>query len=205
MHDRSPHIDAISVIQRKIGNGKPGPHYNAQLYTNRKTAIRNIRQMRGRTIAYGSPQSTSNFLVPAAMLWNYQEKEDPAFRIHPFAGFKRIDFAGGHDTAALAVYEGRADVGAGHDGVIFDLANKPGFGDAEQVLVRIKFSDDIPSDPVAIHTSEPGLKKEVQKALVRVAPPGKQKSPGNQIVKRFWGTDQGSRTPPPRHTLISSI
>src|SRR5262245_53114175 len=75
VHKRSPQIDTVAVIQRKIGDGKPGPTYKAQLYTNRKTAIRNMRQMRGRTIAYGSPQSTSNFLVPAAMLWDYRDKE----------------------------------------------------------------------------------------------------------------------------------
>jgi phosphate/phosphite/phosphonate ABC transporter binding protein len=205
VHKRSPQIDAVAVIMRKIGDDKPGPTYKAQLYTNRKTAIRNIRQMRGRTIAYGSPQSTSNFLVPAAMLWNYQDK-DKDFRIHPFAGFKRVDFAGGHDTAALAVYEGRADVGAGHDGVIFDLANRPGFGDADKVLERIEFSENIPSDPVAVHTSEPALRKHILEALVKVATPGQPKSAGNQIVKRFWGTDEGfGDTSPKAYTHLVDL
>jgi ABC-type phosphate/phosphonate transport system substrate-binding protein len=75
--------------------------------------------------------------------------------------------------------------------VISDLAGKPGFGDAAQVLVRLAFSDPIPSDPVAIHTSDPKLRDQVAQALVRMAKPDEPNSDGNQAVQRFWGTKEG--------------
>ena len=143
---RDPGVEGIAVIRRKIGTDV-GPTYKAQLYTNWKSKITKVSEVRGRSIAYGSPQSTSNFLVPAMRLWEA--------KIHPLNGFNRVEFAGGHDTAALAVYEGRLEVGAGHDGAVLGLAGRRGYEDAGDVLVNIDWSDPIPSDPVAIHTPIP--------------------------------------------------
>jgi ABC-type phosphate/phosphonate transport system substrate-binding protein len=181
-----PTIESVAVIRRKIGADPAGPTYKAQLYAHRKTFLtsqRDVKLVRGRSVGFGSRQSTSNFLVPAIMLLDAG--------IHPLNGLSRIEFTGGHDKSAAAVYEGRVEVGAGHDGVIFDLATKPGYADAEQVLQRIDFSKDIPSDPVAVHTSDPAVRDQVRDALLRVAKPNDRPSAGNQVVKRFWGTDEG--------------
>jgi ABC-type phosphate/phosphonate transport system substrate-binding protein len=186
IHKRVPAVEAVSVIRRKIGNDPAGPTYKAQLYTHRRTFVRNnltVAMVRGRSMAFGSPQSTSNFLVPAVMLFDAG--------IHPLNGMSRVEFTGGHDKAAAAVYEGRLEIGAGHDGVIIDLAGKPGYADAEQVLTRIAWSPDIPSDPVAIHAADPAVKEQVRDALRRVATPGQPGSDGNKVVKKFWGTEEG--------------
>src|SRR5947207_367439 len=71
-----PAVEAVAVIQRNI-KGNVGPIYNAQLYTHRKTAIKQLKDARGRSMAFGSPQSTSNFLVPAIMMMD---------EIHPLDG-----------------------------------------------------------------------------------------------------------------------
>lgn len=179
---REPGVDGIAVIRRKIGNDV-GPTYKAQLYTNWKTRITKVSEVRGRSIAYGSPQSTSNFLVPAMRLWEA--------KIHPLNGFNRVEFAGGHDTAALAVYEGRLEVGAGHDGAVLGLAARRGYRDAGDVLVNIDWSDPIPSDPVAIQTSDPAVRKQVTDALLAVAKPKDNGSAGNVAIRGFWDTDEG--------------
>jgi phosphonate transport system substrate-binding protein len=190
IHKRVATVEAITVIRRKIGNEPAGPTYKAQFYAHRRTFLRNftnpesdLKVVRGRSLAFGSPQSTSNFLVPAAMLFDAG--------IHPLNGLSRVEFTGGHDKAAAAVYEGRLEVGVGHDGVIFDLAGKPGYKDAETILQRIVWSSSIPSDPVAIHTADAAVREEVRNALIRVATPGQPNSDGNKVVKRFWGTDEG--------------
>src|SRR5262249_48972746 len=179
LHERAPAVKAIAVVRREIKPSPPGPTYKAQLYTHRKTAIKKVDQIRGRLVAFGSAQSTSNFLVPAMMLWKAG--------IHPLNGPKRGEFAGGHDTAALGVYEGRAEVGAGHDGVISDLAGRAGYGDADVVLQNLAWSDPIPSDPVAIHPADAQLPQKITAALMRVAAKGQPDSVGNKAVKRFWG------------------
>jgi ABC-type phosphate/phosphonate transport system substrate-binding protein len=188
IHADAPDVEAVAVVRRKLPTGSAGPFYKAQLYANRKAAIKKdkIQDIRGRKVAFGSPQSTSNFLMPAYMLWNAG--------IHPLNGLSRVDFAGGHDTAAIAVYEGRSDVGAGHDGVITDLANKPGYGDADQVLTNVVWSPDIPSDPVAVHTADAAVRKHVFNALIAIAKPNDGDSEGNKAVKAFWGTSEGFDT-----------
>ena len=187
INEQFPTIESVAVIRRKIpGTDDAGPTYRAQLYAHRKTFLTTnpeVKMVRGRSMAFGSRQSTSNFLVPAAMLIKAE--------IHPLNGLSRIEFTGGHDKAAAAIYEGRLEVGAGHDGVIIDLAGKPGYSDAEQVLQRIAWSDKIPSDPVAVHTFDPAVRDQVREALRRVARPGDPTSAGNQVVKRFWGTEEG--------------
>ena len=99
----------------------------------RQTWLRPTRYARARKVS-------SNFLMPAVMLWEQG--------IHPLNCFVHVEFTGGHDKAALAVYQGLLEVGAGHDGVISDLAKKPGFEDATRKLVRLAWSEPIPSDPV---------------------------------------------------------
>src|SRR6185295_18482218 len=173
---------------RKGVDGKPGPTYFAQLYTHRRTFLKKkenmkVSDVRGHSLAFGSPQSTSNFLVPAMMLLKAE--------IHPLNGFSRVEFTGGHDRAAAAVYEGRLEVGAGHDGAISGLAEKPGYGDANEVLVQIAKSDPIMSDPVAVHTPDSAVRDAIRKALLEVAKPNDQTSTGNQIVGRFWDTKEG--------------
>jgi ABC-type phosphate/phosphonate transport system substrate-binding protein len=182
-HSEHPHVVAIAVIRRRIGREDPGPTYKAQVYTHKRTAIRELKKTRGRTMAFGSPQSTSNFLVPADMLWKAG--------VHPMNGFARVEFTGGHDKAAVAVYEGRLEVGAGHDGAIIDLSNRPGYGDAQDVLVPLEWSAPIPSDPVAVNVADQGLREAILGALVAVADPKDSKSPGNEAVHAFWGTREG--------------
>ena len=186
LHNQAAHVESIAVIRRQPKNDDPvGPFYRAQIYTNRKTAIKAFKfeQLRGRTLAFGSSESTSNFLAPALML----QKGG----MHPLTTFKSIEFAGGHDLAAKAVYEGRAELGAGHDGVIIDLSNKPGYGDANEVLQHLAWTDPIPSDPVAVNIPVAALRDRVTKAFLAVAKRDDRESEGNKAVHGFWGTDHG--------------
>jgi phosphonate transport system substrate-binding protein len=197
-HKDVPDVKAIAVVRRKIGNTVSAT-YKAQFYAHRRSLVSKLEQLRGRSIAFGSPQSTSNFLVPAAMLLQKGI-------LNPLTGFTRLTFAGGHDKAAIAVYEGDVDIGAGHDGVIIDLAGKPGYADANQVLQNIAWSDPIPSDPVAINAPDQ-VRNQVTQALLKVAKPNDAGSEGNAVVKRFWGTDQGFETIDPEayNVLFASM
>jgi ABC-type phosphate/phosphonate transport system substrate-binding protein len=182
-HEAEAAVEAVAVVRRRIGTGPAGPSYKAQIYVNALTGITSLAELRKRSFAFGSPQSTSNFLVPAHMLWQSG--------LHPANGFARLEFAGGHDLAAIAVYEGRSDAGAGHDGVIVDLAEKPGFSNAAERLKRLEWSKDIPSDPIAVHARDVRVKAGIQVALLSLAKPNDAQSAGNQAIKRFWGTEEG--------------
>jgi ABC-type phosphate/phosphonate transport system substrate-binding protein len=123
----------VAALALRIINGKVGSTYISQIYTNVKSGIGDITAARGKSIAYGVPISTSNFLIPALILKRAS--------LHPFLSFARIGFSGGHDKSAEAVYAGQYDMGAGHDGVIVDLSKQPGYEDAESILKPLVISD----------------------------------------------------------------
>jgi phosphonate transport system substrate-binding protein len=175
---RSQDVQAIAVAQRII-DGVIGVVYFAQLYARADRNFANIKAVAGKTVGYGTPVSTSNFLMPAQLL--------KQAGIHPLLGFGRIEFLHGHEIVAQAVYAGTVDVGAGHDGVIVDLAKQPGFSDAAAVLRQIARTLPIPSDPVAVTVTDETEKTALQTALIAAG-----KSPaGSAALKIFWGNTQG--------------
>ena len=123
--------------------------------------------------------------------------------IHPFAAFKRVEFEGGHDTVAVAVYKGLVDAGSGHDGVTIDLSNTPGYEDAKEKLLTIYRSDPIPSDPVAVFINDKSQYDTIQKALVSIS----NKSPAKEAIAGFWGNAQGleATTYVPYDYLIKAV
>jgi ABC-type phosphate/phosphonate transport system substrate-binding protein len=71
--------------------------------------------------------------------------------------------------------------------VIIDLANQRGYGDAEDVLVQLKRSEPIPSDPVVVTTPDPGKRALLQRAIVDAG----ETPEGKEALKVFWGNVQG--------------
>jgi len=173
---KNPNAEAVAVAKRII-DGKVGVSYFAQLYAHKKTAIRAFKD--AKSVGFGVPFSTSNFLVPALMLLNGG--------VHPLLGFGSVSFLGGHDVVARAVYNGQVDVGAGHDGVIVDLSNQRGYGDALDVLVQLKRSDPIPSDPVVVTTPDATKRNVLKQAIVAAG----NTPAGLTALAKFWGNAQG--------------
>lgn len=202
---RNPAVTPVAVAERII-DGTVGVTYFSQIYTNKKSAIKKLytsqntttekvaeadpkskeafrKQIFGqpltRSIGFGLPYSTSNFLVPAHDL--------KRIGVHPFSRLGRTEFLKGHEIIAKAVYDGKVDLGAGHDGVIIDLSNQPGYGDALERLVTLIRSDPIPSDPVAVNLPDDALRSAVQKALVIAG----DTEDGKKALIIFWGNTQG--------------
>jgi phosphate/phosphite/phosphonate ABC transporter binding protein len=176
--EHNPNVDA-AVVALRIIDGKIGDSYFAQIYAHVDTGIKGLEALRKHSIGYGTSQSTSNFIIPAFDL--------KKAGVHPFAAFNKIEFTGGHDKAAKAVYYKQVDAGAGHDGAIIDLANQPGYEDAKEKLVQIHRSAPIPSDPIAVNVPTKKEYVEIQKALVAIS----QKSPAKEAIAEFWGKAQG--------------
>ena len=188
-------IDAINVAMRqKIDVGPDGvghriatlvPSYRAQLYTNVKTAIKRtsdadflkqVRRPAGVSMAFGTPYSTSNFLFPA---WMARAR----LNVCSLTSFTSIAFLGGHDVVAKAVYAGTVDMGAGHDGVLEDLGAQPGFGDAEERLTTLYWTDEIPSDPVVANVADDAERKALADAFVQAS----KTDAGRGALQTFWG------------------
>ena len=194
-HNANPEIVPACVAHRPI-DGAVGTFYFTQIYARAELGVHSLKDLRdygsGKLrIAYGDRFSTSNFLISASLLRKN--------RIHPFLHFRSISFEGGHDLAAKAVYEGRADVGAGHDGVIKILAKS--FPDAEDTLVQVG-RENIHSDPVVVHTGI--LPSGVTLAAIQDACSVVAKTPvGQRTLDLFWGWVKDLS--PTRHENYDSI
>lgn len=195
---RNLRVNVGAVALRKI-DGKIGDTYFAQIYAHERLGVTTFdelkeackRELPDRPVmGFGDSFSTSNFLVNAALL-----KDNG---IHPLTRFRRVEFFGGHERVAQAVLDGRADVGAGHDGVLVDMARRPGYEDAEKVTRRIGRRD-IHSDPVALILDDDELRGEIEKALLAI-----EKLPAvKTALDIFWGAVFGLG--PTKHENYRSI
>lgn len=194
-HEKRPGILPAAVALRPI-DGQVGDHYFGQVYTRRRLGLSSIADLAASgaarwRLAYGDRFSTSNFLIPANIL--------ATGGVHPFLFFKSIEFYGGHDLAAEAVYEGRADIGCGHDGVIKILAQK--YPDAEDMLVQLGH-EDIHSDPVVVDTDllpAPITLAAIERACVAI-----NSDPDVlAALDLFWGWVKGLA--PTKHANYASI
>lgn len=77
--------------------------YVAIMYVRADSDIHTLEDMRGRSLAYADPNSTSGYLVPRFELAR-QGINDQEF-------FSRTGFGGGHEQATIAVLNGQFDAG----------------------------------------------------------------------------------------------
>jgi phosphonate transport system substrate-binding protein len=68
------------------------------------SSLKALSELKGKTIAFGSPSSTSGHLMPRYFLMQAG--------INPDKDFKNIAFSGAHDATVAFVASGKADVGA---------------------------------------------------------------------------------------------
>jgi len=66
--------------------------------------LKTLSELKGKTIAFGSPSSTSGHLMPRYFLMQAG--------VNPDKDFKNIAFSGAHDATVAFVASGKADVGA---------------------------------------------------------------------------------------------
>lgn len=77
--------------------------YYAMMYTRSDSGIENLDDMRGKSLAFADPNSTSGYLVPKA------ELEMQEINIEEY--FSTTGFGGGHEQAVIAVVNGQYDAG----------------------------------------------------------------------------------------------
>ena len=141
-------LDAVA-LQVGVAFGDEGPELTDA--TDDGTAIKpgsscmaELSNIAGLTVAYTTESSTSGYLFPALQLTD--------LGLYPQADVNPV-FAGGHDAAVTAVYNGDADVGLSFDDARRTIRREnPDVG--EKVIV-FNITDEIPNDVVAINSSLP--------------------------------------------------
>jgi phosphonate transport system substrate-binding protein len=133
------------VILKSIRHGKP--HQFSAIVVRADSPYKTIEDLKGKTIAWTDPSSSSGHISPKAALI--------AMGINPDEHFQKQTFAGSHETLVLSVANGSVDAGAtfsddasGETGSWSRYAGKP--GSSIKALRSIYVTPPMPSDTVSV-------------------------------------------------------
>ena len=183
------------IILTQVRGGSPT--YYGAIVVRQDSPITDVMQLRGKTIAWVDPQSTSGYVVPR---WQLLSRG-----IDPAHFFRQQLFAGGHDSAVLAVESGQVDAAAvwadppsdGTGAWTRFLQHHPGAG-----LRPILYTPPVPSDAVAVDPkfakAHPLLVGSVRAALIALG----QSDDGRAILRRLNATDGFVPANPAQYELV---
>ena len=151
------------ILVRDIWQGRVA--YTARFYVRADSGIRRVEDLRGKTVAFVDPASSSGYIYPMVLLVKQGLIRDR----DPKSFFKEALFAGTHDAALRAVLQGRVDAAAS-----FDKAPELYLKDPAQVA-RLSHVGETPPIPEAGICARPGLPADalarVKKALLAMKGP----------------------------------
>lgn len=151
---------AVANFNTKVDTSKV-PGYYSVLMTKKGSGIKTIADLKGKTISFADPASTSGYLIPSTEIMNAMsfDKKDQLD-----AYFGKAIFAGNHPNSVLAVSKGTVDAGATFDDQLWqsvksagvkicgvgDSADKDPFRSAMTTEAIMKIYDACPDGDVAV-------------------------------------------------------
>ena len=170
------HTGAEAILG-EIYNGKD--YYHAKIFVRKDRGIRTIADLKGKTIAYVDPISSSGFMYPhdvfvrAGLVKGGLDKPEGGF-------FRRVYYAGGDEQAIRSVYGGFVDAaGIGEFAINLLLTEE------REAITTIAESVRIPSHVVVARKDlDPKLKARFIESMLKLNKP-KHRS----IVQLIYGTE----------------
>jgi phosphonate transport system substrate-binding protein len=146
--------------------------YIAVMYVRADSAIHSLEEMRGHSLAWADPNSTSGYLVPRSELREAG--------IDPDRFFSRTGFAGGHEQAIVAVLGRQYDAGVTWSSGVGDEAQGFSRGGLRAVVEKgmvnmadlriIWRSRPIPNGPTAVRADTPQAFRDDMRAFMLALP-----------------------------------
>jgi phosphonate transport system substrate-binding protein len=167
-------VDLLAVDVKK-GDAS----YYSGIFVRKDSGIKTLSDLKGKSMAFGSPNSTSSFNFPVAMLI--------AAKVDPVKDLKKVIISGSHSASLAALSAGKVDAAASSYNS-FAKAAKKGAIDPAKFMPLAK-SQPIPNPPLAMNkglTSE--LKAELRKAFGEIhtkIDPSKIRGYGGKKVDRY--------------------
>lgn len=169
--------DVMLSSLRKDETGKLSTTYNSQILVRTDSGINDIKGLKGKKFAFSDPLSTSGRLFPTIMV-KEQTGEDPR------TFFSETVFAGGHDKAVIALYQGSVDGAASFIDVRTTLVKT--FPDIMEKTKRIATAGPIPNDTVSIRRNFPAdLRSKIEAGLLAYA----ETEAGKTALKSLYSID----------------
>ena len=151
--------------------------YQSQIIVKADSGIKTLKDLKGKKFAFVDPLSASGTLYPMVTI-KKETGEDPK------TFFSQTIFAGGHDKAVLAVYQGQVDGAASFIDARDALVAT--FPDIKTKTTRILTAGPIPNDTVSVRKNFPAeLRSQLQKALLDYS----KTDDGKKALKSLYSID----------------
>ncbi|RME80403.1 MAG: phosphate/phosphite/phosphonate ABC transporter substrate-binding protein [Caldilineae bacterium] len=134
--------------------------YKGQLNVRADSGITSLEDLKGKTVCWVDPNSTSGYIVPRIML--------KANGIDPDKDFANQIEAGSHNNVITQVYNGECDVGATYADARSSVEDD--LPDVKEKVVVLATTADIPNDNVSFTKDfPPDLREKIVNALLDIA------------------------------------
>lgn len=155
---------AIPILKPLNRDGTP--FYRSAIIVRSDSRLKSVRELRGRTMAFGSLHSTSGNLIPRYLLW------DNGVGLHDLKSYANLQH---HDAVAKAILKGQYDAGAVKD-VVAEKYKPHG-------LRILAWSAPIPSVPLVVRRdTSPDVVKAITTALLKLD----RNNPKHQAIMKSW-------------------
>ena len=164
------------ILARNLWHGKAS--FTSRIYVRKESGITKLEELKGKTIAFVDPASSSGYIYPMVMLIQrglVQNRDPKTF-------FREVVYAGAHDAGMRALVNGHVDALAS-----FDLAREQYLKDPAE-REKIAFVAETPPIPEAGIAARDGLDPavfaKVRAALLQIRGPAYA-----SLLKRLYDID----------------
>jgi phosphonate transport system substrate-binding protein len=164
------------IVAKNVWHGKST--FTSRIFVRKDAGVRDVEELRGKTIAFVDPTSSSGYIYPMALLIQrgLVKNRDPK------TFFREAMFAGAHDAAMRALLNGHVDAIAS-----FDLAREQYLKDPaeRERIVFVAETQPIPEAGIAARNGlDPQLFARVRTALISIRGPAYA-----DLLKRLYEID----------------
>ena len=164
------------IVARNLWNGKTS--FTAKYYVRRDSGIKALEELRGKTVAFVDPASSSGYVYPMLMLIQrglMQGRDPKTF-------FREVVFSGSHDASMRALQNGHVDAIASFEQAREQYIKDPA---EREKIIDIAESPPIPESGLAARDGlDPAVVTRIRTALFKIR--GPQYAP---LLKRLYGID----------------
>lgn len=152
-----------TIVVRNLWHGKSS--FTSRIYVRKESGLKTLEDLRGKTMAFIDPASSSGYTYPMVLLIQRGLVKDR----DPKTFFREVLFAGAHDAGMRALLNGHVDALAS-----FDMAREQYLTDPveRERIIYIAETPEIPEAGIAARAGlEPATFAKVREALLQIRAP----------------------------------
>jgi phosphonate transport system substrate-binding protein len=165
-----------TIVVRNLWHGKSS--FSSRIYVRKESGIKTLEDLRGKTMAFIDPASSSGYTYPMVLLIQRGLVKDR----DPKSFFREVLFAGAHDAGMRALLNGHVDALAS-----FDMAREQYLNDPaeRERIIYIAETPEIPEAGIAARAGlDPATFAKVRETLLQIRAPAYA-----ELLRRLYEID----------------